>query len=146
MWPVDVLWEITQKLVVLLVCVVVWMRVSGQRPSQLLKPLRAVVARRDSWPKGRLHWMLLIVLCISGLGWLQQSLSYGAVQTLAMALGGPTAEEITLCRQVSVHRYRDRLQPACPFGGHVTIPDLRQGGHCDKHGDLPGLWATPARR
>ncbi len=60
MRPVDVLWEIAQKIVVLIAGVMVWMRVSGQSPAQLLKPLRAAVPRRGSWPKGRLRWTLLM--------------------------------------------------------------------------------------
>ena len=131
MWPADALWDLGAQVLILggilIACALARLgtRTAEQpwrRPSLTIEPR----AKR-----------LLLVLGLATLfttsGWLAQTASLGVAQTLAMALGGPSAEEIYFCRQTLARTPQTGAPPRCVFGGTVS----RQPGAgwtCDKHG------------
>ncbi len=135
MWPTDTLWEIGAQILTLggiLVACAIARREAGvarawRRPSFHIEP-RAKA--------------LLLVLALAALfttcGWLGQASSLGAAQTLAMALGGPSAEEVALCQQTLARAAQTGGRPNCVFGGKVSRRP-GDGWTCSKHG-------TPAVR
>jgi hypothetical protein len=134
MWPADALWELGMQVLTLgciLIAYALARRGTGggeswRRPSLTVEPR----AKR-----------LLLALGLAALfttcGWLAQAASLGVAQTLAMALGGPSAEEIHFCRQTLARAPRTGSPPQCVFAG--TVSTLPAGGWtCDKHGTGPG--------
>jgi hypothetical protein len=138
MWPADAFWDLAVQTLTL---------------GGIL--LACALARRGTggikWRRRRLSLTVeprakrfVIVVCLAALfatcGWLGQVATLGVAQTLAMALGGPSAEDIDYCRQLLARADRTGPPPKCVFGGKVSA--LPAGGWtCDKHG--PAVGRTP---
>jgi len=134
MWPADALWDLATQVLTLGSILIAYALArlgtggaeSWRRPSFQIEPR----AKR-----------LLLALGLAALfttsGWLAQAASLGVAQTLAMALGGPSAEEIHFCRQTLARAPRTGPPPQCVFGGTVSTRPTG-GWTCDKHGAVPG--------
>ena len=130
MWPADALWDLGERLITLVVLLLAWAvvrRREGRAGSQVLP--RPSLERR-----ARPLWVVVALAALfTGSGWLAQAASLGVAQTLAMALGGPHADEIYHCRAGLSRAASVGVAPACPLGGKVSArPD--GGWTCDKHG------------
>jgi hypothetical protein len=134
MWPADALWDLgVQSLTLggILVAYAFARNAMGGRPWRWHSSLAVE-------PRAR---RLILALCLAALfttcGWLGQAATLGVAQTLAMALGGPSAEEVHFCRQMLARASRTGPPPQCVFGGRVSA--LPAGGWtCEKHGSAPG--------
>lgn len=133
MWPADALWEFAFQLVTLGGILVAWAR--ARRGTGTTPPWR--VPRLAVEPRAlRLVLALGLAALFTMSGWLAQAASLGVAQTLAMALGGPTADEIQSCRRTLA--FAGPVNPGlrCLHGGEVS--ELPTGGWtCDKHGAPP---------
>lgn len=119
-WPVEAIWELGQMVGLLVLLVGAWSFKTRRSPFALMPPLRLPSLRSRA-----LRMVLAAALTTTG-GWLLSAKQFGAAQTLAMALGGPSVEEVMRCR---VHA---QFGEACPYGGarHST----EEGIQCSKHG------------
>lgn len=122
-WPTDALWDLAQMVVVLAVLLGLWSRRTRRSPLALLKlpkrPLASPIVR-----------MLVAGAITTSGGWMLSASHLGFAQTLAMALGGPSLEEIKRC-----HAGQLRVRK-CPYGG--AIHSTNAGPTCSKHGAPKG--------
>jgi hypothetical protein len=130
MWPADALWDLGERLITLVVLLLAWALV----PRADLKAGDPLVPQLSLERRARPLWAVVALAALfTGSGWLAQASSLGAAQTLAMALGGPHAEEIYQCRAGLARAAATGVGPACPWGGRVSARP--EGGWvCDKHG------------
>lgn len=116
-WPADALWELGQMILVLLVLLALAATTAKRTLGAGLRRLRDA----GRVPPHALAVIVAAMITATG-GWLMQAGDLGFAQVLAMALGGPSAQEIARCHATIRH------ERSCPYGGAVV------GNTCSKHG------------
>src|SRR4051794_10569209 len=117
MWPADALWELSERALTLGVIALVWALARRQAGARLLPHSPSVALRPAAKPT---VYVLGAAALFTLWGWASQASHLGVAQTLAMALGGPTVEEIKLCRSQISARLVDGFPLMCPYGGTIS--------------------------
>jgi hypothetical protein len=130
MWPAGALWDLAQQILMLggILVAYAFVRREGGGDPRFRRPSITIEPRAR-----RLLVIVALAVLFTTFGWLGQAATQGLAQSLAMALGGPSAEEVYYCRQMLARADRSGPPPKCVFGGKVSA--LPGGGwKCDKHG------------
>jgi hypothetical protein len=130
MWPAGALWDLAQQILTLggILVAYAFVRRKAGGEARFRRPSITIEPRAK-----RLLAVLGLAVLFTTCGWLGQAATLGYAQTLAMALGGPSAEEIYYCRKMLARADRSGPPPKCVFGGKVAA--MPGGGWtCNKHG------------
>ena len=113
MWPADALWDLAQQILTLGAILVAY--AFARRKGGVERRLRLPSFRIEPRAR-RLLGIVGLAALFTTAGWLGQAATLGVERTLAMALGGPSAEEVDYCRRRLAGAAPGGSRPACVFG------------------------------